>query len=305
VTFYFESPGASPFSLGSVNGDAGEDLPQENTVEPVSLDEPVTDESGKVSNEPETVVLAAYTNDPTDADGDLGDEFSGDELTEIETASMALFSNMAREPVTITIPVTVTRASANGSRPGRTPAPAGASAVTVTPPATPEPAEEAPEEPEAQSYEPMQPIDPPGTRASAVKSTNTLIIGDEEFVFPAVNIHGYNWLKLRDIAMILTGSGKGFSLRYDAASKTVHITTGGTYAPVGDELEDLPDVINAVASPQRLVVDGVPVDIAAYNINGYNFFRMRDLAILLDFAVNFDANNGNITLDLNKPYSER
>ena len=81
--------------------------------------------------------------------------------------------------------------------------------------------------------------------------------------------------------------------------------TGETYDPLGDELIDmLTGDFTAVASPQKLVIDGKIIDVAAYNIGGYNYFRLRDLAILLDFAVDYNAGNGKITLDLKKPYTE-
>jgi len=174
----------------------------------------------------------------------------------------------------------------------------GGSETTPSTPDEPEP------EPELPAYAPMLPIDPAGTVASSTKSSNTLLIGDKQMEFPAINIHGYNWLKLRDIAMILMGTNKGFSLSYNAETNTIVLTTGGTYTPVGTELEALPGDITAVASPQRLMIDGVLVEVAAYNIDGYNYFRLRDLAILLDFAVNFDAASGLITLDLENPYKE-
>ena len=168
--------------------------------------------------------------------------------------------------------------------------------------------EEAPlasaDEPEATIYSPMQPIDAAGTSVAAIKSSNKLIVGNEEKIFPAAVIHDYNWLKLRDLAMILLDSGKGYSLDYDDLLNAIILTTGGVYTPVGDELQGLHDEFTAIASPQKLYVDGEYVDLAAFNIEGYNYFRLRDLAIILDFAVEFTAGTGVATLDLEKPYRE-
>jgi len=49
-------------------------------------------------------------------------------------------------------------------------------------------------------------------------------------------------------------------------------------------------------------IDGVEINIAAFNIDGYNYFRLRDLAILLDFAVSYSDNN--VSLDLTNGYTE-
>ena len=34
-------------------------------------------------------------------------------------------------------------------------------------------------------------------------------------------------------------------------------------------------------SPQKVYVDGTPVSFEVYNIDGYNYFRLQDLAIAL------------------------
>jgi uncharacterized repeat protein (TIGR02543 family) len=154
-------------------------------------------------------------------------------------------------------------------------------------------------------YTPMKPLHPAGTKVEATKTNNPLILSEEEVAFPAVKIGGYNWIKLRDFAMLLNGTAKQFSVSYDAVTNIIDIRTGGAYAPLGDELEDkLADTESAIASPQRLRVDGEFVDVAAYNIKGYNYFRLRDLAIILNFAVIYAEENGQITLDFANPYQE-
>ena len=62
--------------------------------------------------------------------------------------------------------------------------------------------------------------------------------------------------------------------------------------------------ITAISSPQRFIFDGQTVNVAAYNINGYNYFRLRDIAILLDFNVDWQGDGGVIELDLSKEYTE-
>jgi hypothetical protein len=62
-------------------------------------------------------------------------------------------------------------------------------------------------------------------------------------------------------------------------------------------------VATAISSPQRIRVNGQFVDVAAYNIKGFNFFRLRDLAIMLDFEVVHDPESGRITIDPSKPYN--
>ena len=155
------------------------------------------------------------------------------------------------------------------------------------------------------NYPLLQPTASAGTHEGGVKSSNPLIVNGEEKDFPAVNLQGYNWLKLRDFAAILNGTGKQFSIGYDEATKTISITTGSSYSPLGDELQDnLADAIDAIVSPQHILLNGKVVNVAAYNIEGYNYFRLRDLAIMLDIGVEFDDDTKEVTLHLDAPYKE-
>jgi hypothetical protein len=116
-------------------------------------------------------------------------------------------------------------------------------------------------------------------------------------------IADYNWLKLRDLAFLLNGTEKQFQVGWNEATNTVTITSNMPYAPVvGDELRELPPDVTAIASPQRFILDGHTVSVAAYNINGYNYFRLRDIAILLDFDIDWQPVGEIITLDLSKRY---
>ena len=152
-------------------------------------------------------------------------------------------------------------------------------------------------------YKPMAPLDPAGTKVDATKTNNTLILDEDELDFPAVKIGGYNWLKLRDFAKLLMDTEKNFSVKFDEATGIIDIVTGGAYDPLGNELEDMLQATEtAIASPQKLRVDGQFIEVAAYNIKGYNYFRIRDLAIILDFAIIYDDESGAVTLDLENPY---
>ena len=153
-------------------------------------------------------------------------------------------------------------------------------------------------------YSVLQSSLPAGTKVGAVLSSNTLIINGVATNLPAYNIDGYNWLKLRDIAALLNYSSKQFAVSYNQATDTVVINTGSAYMPVGDELQPLSGDASAIVSPQNVIINGVPMSIAAYNINDYNYFRLRDIAILLNLNVIYDAATGAIQLDLASPYAE-
>jgi hypothetical protein len=154
-------------------------------------------------------------------------------------------------------------------------------------------------------YPLIKPSAPLGSTVTGGKTNNKLIIGDEEKDFPAVNIGNYNFIKLRDLAMILNGTEKQFSIAYDGVTRTVTLTAKGTYVALGDELQDkLADPVSAFVSSQRILLDSKLVEVLAYNIEGYNYLRLRDLAIMFDFNIEYVEATGVITLKLDEPYEE-
>ncbi len=103
------------------------------------------------------------------------------------------------------------------------------------------------------------------------------------------NINGSNYFKLRDIAMLLSGTKSQFSVDYDASSKMISVATGSGYAPQGGELASGADrSASCVRSTQVLVIDGRRVELTAYNLGGNNFFQLRELGAALGFDVDYD-----------------
>lgn len=62
-----------------------------------------------------------------------------------------------------------------------------------------------------------------------------------------------------------------------------------------------------VLSPQTIMVDGTKIRFEVYNIDGYNYFKLRDIAYVLNgtesqFGVSFDATLGMILVTTGEPY---
>ena len=77
---------------------------------------------------------------------------------------------------------------------------------------------------------------------------------------------------------------------------------------VGVKAEEV-KTVNAVKSSQKVSVDGKTVEIDAYNIEGSNYFKLRDVAVILSgtekkFDTGYDEEQKKITLDLKKAYSQ-
>lgn len=144
----------------------------------------------------------------------------------------------------------------------------------------------------------------PGS-SSLVSPTNDKLEVDGQAQSPAAyKINDYNYFKLRDIAALLNGTSKQFAVDYDSAAGTVTLTPGQPYAATDSDLAALPaESRQATASTNLIYINGASAQLTAYNIDGYNYFKLRDLASALDFYVGWTAERG-MFLESGKPYSE-
>lgn len=123
--------------------------------------------------------------------------------------------------------------------------------------------------------------------------------------FEAYNINGYNYFKLRDIAARLSGTAKQFNPVWDGGANAINLETGTPYAPVGGELSAGDGRIKqAVMTTASLSRDGTPVFAEAFNIDGYNYYKLRDLGRMLNFSVVWDPSAERILVDPSLEYTE-
>lgn len=123
----------------------------------------------------------------------------------------------------------------------------------------------------------------------AVLSPQKLSVDGVSIDCEKYNINGNNYFKLRDLALLLNGTGSQFSVGWDASTATVSIYTGEVYVPNGSELivgEDQSST--AVRSQQTIRINGIiRDDLSVYNIGGNNYFKLRDLGAALNFDVDY------------------
>ena len=146
------------------------------------------------------------------------------------------------------------------------------------------------------------PLPPPPPTYDPTPST--VFVDGIPVAFEAYLIEGSNYFKLRDLAMALSGTQKQFAVGYDADTGAITLTGGEPYSPQGNELTQgdgkpkealLNEAIN-------ITLDGIPIQITAYLIQGNNFIKLRDLMRLLDVCVTYDEATRNIGIDTSLPY---
>jgi len=136
----------------------------------------------------------------------------------------------------------------------------------------------------------------PGIREIAARTVTaetsviTVSAGGRVREAPAYEINGVNYVRLRDAAYLLMGSGRSFSVGWDGDTRRVLLDTGKSYAPTGKELRR-PDRAGSFAVEPRSVwtdIDGESRLLTAFNIGGENYFSLRWLGHYLGFSVRWD-----------------
>ena len=109
----------------------------------------------------------------------------------------------------------------------------------------------------------------------AVPSTHKLYVNNQLADVAAYNIAGNNYFKLRDIAKLV-----GFGVAYDPQVNSVALASNQPYQDDGSgggAKATVQATDNAQPSPQTIYVDGAQQSPTVYNINGNNYFKLRDI----------------------------
>lgn len=166
-----------------------------------------------------------------------------------------------------------------------------------------EPAQEPAKEPVKEPV--LEPVKKPELKpAAAVPTASKVAVNGKEVAFEAYNIDGNNYFKLRDLAKAVTGSGKQFEVGWDAANNAISLKSQTAYTSVGGELEvsGAAGGQQAIPSSSTLMLDGKKLELDAYNINGNNYFKLRDIAKAFNIGVTWDGKLNTVGIDTGIDY---
>ena len=139
---------------------------------------------------------------------------------------------------------------------------------------------------------------------SATQTSSSVFVNGNQISFDAYNINNNNYFKLRDVAKVLNGTNKQFEVTWDSSKNAINILSNKPYTTVGGELTSGDgSTKSATLSTSEVYVDGEQAKITAYNINGNNYFKLRDIGEIFDFSVDWNANNNSINIDTDKSYN--
>nr|WP_295951840.1 CAP domain-containing protein [uncultured Agathobaculum sp.] len=141
--------------------------------------------------------------------------------------------------------------------------------------------------------------------ASAVAAVPTRDKGQAVYVNDArvyptgYNIADNNYFKLRDIGTLV-----GFGVEWNGETQTVEISTARTTPSTEGISDTAASGAMAKVSDQRITVDGVQVNMTAYQIDGNNYVKLRDIGKQVDFGVGYDNATASVRIDTDAPYTE-
>ena len=138
----------------------------------------------------------------------------------------------------------------------------------------------------------------------AQTNNSIVMINGERMAFEAYTIDGYNYFKLRDLAMALNGSEKRFDVTWDGTKHAINLLTNQPYSVAGGELvtsgQTQPQ--NAIAATSKLYIDGNEITLTAYTINNYTYFKLRDVGQAINFGVSWDGSANTVRIDTASDY---
>lgn len=133
-----------------------------------------------------------------------------------------------------------------------------------------------------------------------ITPTNSKVfLNYEQLHFETYLIEGYNYFKLRDLAYVFKDTSKAFEVKWNEELYRIDISLNTKYTSLGNEmLKSNPNFEEkeAIQTQASLFVNGNKKDLIAYEIDGYNYFKLRDILEIIDCGVIYDDNTQNINL---------
>ncbi|MBE5821767.1 MAG: hypothetical protein E7311_04170 [Clostridiales bacterium] len=143
---------------------------------------------------------------------------------------------------------------------------------------------------------------------NVIPTPSKIFVNNKEVEVEAYNIDGNNYFKLRDIAYLLDTAGKSFEVEWNDIEQSIYMSEYGKYICEGNELKILnPNKENkkAIPSKQSMYYNGYQIELIKYNIDGYNYIKLRDILELHDVEVVYDEETRNVYINTMNVYEKK
>lgn len=134
------------------------------------------------------------------------------------------------------------------------------------------------------------------TPSSAVPYTVT-VNGGEKKTIHAHTIIGEDYMRLRDIAMLVSGTKAQFAVNYNATANILELIPGEAFRSMGNEmLIDKSGLEFTQKSPFPLTYHGEPLHLQGYSVDGDLYYKLSDMAKVLNVTIEQEAGSNSIAL---------
>ncbi|WP_458407621.1 family 10 glycosylhydrolase [Anaerotignum sp.] len=120
--------------------------------------------------------------------------------------------------------------------------------------------------------------------------------------FQTYTIDDYTYFKLRDIASAINGTSKQFMTFWDESTQSIHLVRRAPYTSAGISAVGRYSDTIATTSTAKLYCDGVRKNVSAYTINDYTYYKLRDIAQLIDMGVTWNESTMTIGIETAQSY---
>lgn len=132
--------------------------------------------------------------------------------------------------------------------------------------------------------------------AYATPNTATVSMNGSQLSMQAYLANGNNYVRLRDFAAVLKGTGSQFGLSYDNTNGSVVINNGGIYEGTNSGGTITGGAVMSKLHQPVLYVDGTAYSIDSYLIGDMNYMKIRDLCDAIGCGIDWDQTTGQVIL---------
>lgn len=112
-----------------------------------------------------------------------------------------------------------------------------------------------------------------------------------------------NTVDASQLKEVVSGTEKQFQVEYNAAVKAINLASKTPYTAVGGEMAKGDGIVkNATLNTSKIYKDGTEVALTAYNINGNNYFKLRDIASTFNIGVTWNSSTNTVGIDTSLHY---
>ena|GEM_PF-1847723 len=141
-------------------------------------------------------------------------------------------------------------------------------------------------------------------KTTATPSSTKLVVNGRNVAVDAYAIGGNNYIKLRDLATMVNNTEKNFDVTWDGSKNAINLISNKAYTSVGGEMAKGDGKAKAAArTDSKIFVEGREVSLSAYNIDGNNYFKLRDVMQIFDIGVGWNSSTSTATINTGESYA--